>query len=232
MRTLALVICLVALTVTSALAASSEDNRDDSLIFVGVSPFGITAPHIIGALVGSPYLPVSAGVYLGSHFLIAGEYGFMSVDAEEDQAGDSEFKGEFTNLGIYARIWPGTNSFNFLVAVRQRTWDIDARVDIVDDTTGFARQVGVSLDADATVATLGIGNQWVTDFGLTIGLDWLVVSGLIDSSTSGKIDAAELNTLAPADVAEAEQELEDVGDALNEISALPGFLVLTIGWSF
>lgn len=215
-----------------ARGATSRANRDDSLLFVGVSPFGVTAPHILGTLAGDPYLPLSVGVYLGKNLLLAGEYGAWGVDVEGEGDDDPDFSGDFQNIGLYARWFPGTNSFNILAAVRQRTWDVDAEVTITDESSGADRRVAGSLEADALVGAVGLGNQWITDFGLTIGMDWFVVGGLVDSSTNAKIDAGELGTLSPAEVAETEKELEDAGDTLNTISGLPGFLVLTVGWSF
>jgi hypothetical protein len=91
-------------------------------------------------------------------------------------------------------------------------------------------KVDSSLDADAIVGTIGVGNEWLMDFGLTIGCDWVVGSGIISSSVKKKVSS---NTDLPEeDKKEAEKELDKLGKLLNDFSASPGAFILTLGLSF
>jgi hypothetical protein len=205
-----------------ALGASSEENRDESTVFVGVSPIGIHLPTYIAP-------PVGAGMYLGKNLLVGAEYG--SRTESFNNSGDKA-SATFSNVGVYARWFPGTNSFNLLFGLHQRAWEASASVKIQNDL-GIDEKVKADLNAEATVATLGLGNQWMADFGLTWGFDWLLLSGVASSSSTGKVrgfvNGASLST---TETQRAEKELKDLGNVLNTVSGFPGLLVFTIGWSF
>ncbi|MCP4751367.1 MAG: hypothetical protein GY866_10770, partial [Proteobacteria bacterium] len=195
-------------------------NRGDSLLLVGMSG-GL---HIASALT----TPATLAVYLGESVLIGVESGSAS-SSQDDAEGEAE--ATYTNQGIYLRYFMG-NSFNILVAANNRTWTADATVTQTTVTwTGTTTEtVTADLEASATIGTLGIGNQWLTDFGFTLGIDWIVGSGILGSSVSSNIKTT--TTTDPAEMAQFQQDLEDFGEFLNLVSALPGFFVVTIGFTF
>jgi hypothetical protein len=193
----------------SAHAADSKVNRGDSTVLVGLS----TGVHLATLLT----TPFKVGVYLGERIEIGAEYGSASAEQKD---GDDKAKATYTNAGLYGRIFLG-NSFNILAAVHQRNWTAEATVTELNQTAS------ADLTANAMVATLGIGNQWLTDIGFTIGCDWLIGSTAISSSQS-----VSLTSSTYVDTQEAETELEELGEVLNSASAMPGVLVLTLGWSF
>lgn len=205
----------------AAQAQSSRANRGDSTLMLGVSSGG----HLPSAI--AP--PVGVGLFLGESLLLGAEYGQSSYSGEGDD--DLEYETTYTNAGGFARWFPG-NSFNVLLAYHQRTWDAELEYTVEDETTGVDKPVDATLTADAGVVTAGIGNQWTTDFGMVIGVDWLLGSALASSSKSGEIDDEMAETYAPEEVEEAEAELEDAGDLLNQASASPGVFVITLGWAF
>lgn len=205
-----------------AWGASTRENRDDSLVFVGISPVGLHVPTLLT-------FPVGVGLYLGESWMIGVEYGSFEVDVEDD--GD-EADGTFDNAGAYVRWFPG-NSFYVTLAAHQRNWEANATVTVTEESTGTQRTLQARLETEATVATLGLGNQWMADFGLVFGVDWVLLSGLVDDSSVGSFDEGELASLTdPADREQAEQDLADLGDLLNDASGFPGVLVVTIGWAF
>ncbi len=67
-------------------------------------------------------------------------------------------------------------------------------------------------------------------FRVTIGVDWLVGSGILGSSIS--TDIKTQTNVDATELAEFQQDLEDLGEFLNVVSALPGFFVVTIGFTF
>lgn len=217
-------IVAAALIMTGAVAfgASSQQNRDDRVLFIGGSPLGVDVPTLIAP-------PVGAGVYIGHSLLLGAEFGSRTVT--QDNNGDKA-SATYSNTGAYARWFPGTNSFNLLFAVHRRAWDAKATVTIQNDL-GIDEKVKSKLDAEATVATLGFGNQWMADFGLTWGFDWLLLSGVTGSSSKsqvlGFVNGASLSN---TETQRAEKELKDLGTFLNKVSGFPGALVFTIGWSF
>jgi len=222
---------ILALTVAGAAgvqAASSQQNRGDSLVFVGISPFGLHIPTLAT-------FPVTAGVYLGENIQIGGEYGTAEASYEEN---DEEAEATYTNAGGYVRWYPGTNSFNVMLAMHNRTFTADATATVTDQSTGQDAVVNADMTASATVGTLGLGNQWMFDYGLFLGFDWVVLSGLVSGSVSSDVDATgtlpngTVVTLENDETREAEQDLEDLGNFLNQVSATPGLFVFTIGWAF
>lgn len=191
----------------------TADNRANKTLYIGFVPGGVHIPSLATH-------PVQLGVYLGD-FLIGGEFGKFSYTYED--SGDKA-DGDYTNVGAFARWFPG-NSFNFLFAVNKRTWDVDATV---SDSYGT---VHGRLKADATVYTLGVGNQWITDFGLVFGMDWLVASGIgSSSSTFTSPDLAGVPAGPQRDA--ATKDLEDLGDLLNKVSGLPGLFIVSVGFAF
>ena len=152
------------------------------------------------------------------------EYGTASATQKD---GDNEASASYTNMGLYFRYFFG-NSFNVFAAAHSRKWTADVTLSETDNTCpGNTCTADVEMTAAATVATLGVGNHWTLDFGLTLGVDWIFASGIIGSSTTSSVSA---NT--GWDVAELATEISDFADLLNQASALPGFLNFTIGWSF
>ena len=213
----------VALTLAAGLAfgKSSEENRGDSLLYVGITP---------GLLLHPPSLlsqPVGVAVYLGKSLVLGGEFG--SNSATQDNNGDVATVS-YTNMGVVLRWFPG-NSFNFLLAAHQRTWDGRANVNISNGLGGTI-PVGMSMQAQTTVGSLGIGNQWMADFGLTWGFDWFVLSGPLSSTTRFAIDASALGGLGATQIAEAETRGNDMLKVLNLVSVFPGLFVFNLGWSF
>jgi hypothetical protein len=221
---------LLLLVPTLSWAASSRDNRADSTVFLGISPVGVHAPTLLTH-------PIGIGVYLGPNWMIGAEYGQFSHDFDDDE---TEATADYSNAGAYVRWFPGTNSFNVGLAVHKRILDGEATTTVSDPTYGNVDLKG-TLKADATVGSLILGNQWMMDFGLVIGLDWIVVSGLLADSSKAEVTGtgrdADGNTVDVSDLdadtrRDAEKEMIELGNTANEISAFPGILVLTIGWSF
>ena len=228
-----LVLAIVFLSASVAVAAETRAHRSDSLIFLGISPFGIHIPTLFAS-------PVGVGIYLGDNLLFGVESGGISGESQDD-AGTATTSASFDNTGAYIRLFPGTNSFNFFAAVHKREWDLQATSTFIsiDPVTGFFTTVRASaaLTASATVGTLGIGNQWIMDFGLVLGMDWLLLSGPISSETTAVVSATGTvggftQTLTPQQKAEGEKDLKEFADFLNDVSAIPGLFVFTIGLAF
>ena len=88
-----------------------------------------------------------------------------------------------------------------------------------------------TLDAKTTVATLGIGNHWLMDWGLWIGVDWLLASNAL-SQTSEATLTSSTGTVTAEESAKFKKDAEKLGDLINAVSASSGFAVLTIGLAF
>ncbi|MCH7478490.1 MAG: hypothetical protein IIA14_10360, partial [SAR324 cluster bacterium] len=112
-----LVLAIVFLSASVAVAADTRANRSDSLIFLGISPFGIHIPTLFAS-------PVGVGIYLGDNLLFGVESGSISGESQDDKG--STGTASFDNTGAYIRLFPGTNSFNFFAAVHKREWDVQA----------------------------------------------------------------------------------------------------------
>ena len=88
-----------------------------------------------------------------------------------------------------------------------------------------------TLDAKTTVATIGIGNHWLLDWGLWIGGDWVLASSAL-SQTSEATSTNTSGTVSATQSAQFKKDAEALGDLVNVISGSSGFAVLTIGFAF
>ena len=208
-------LCLTMFFAGSAYAAESAGNRKDSILQIGYAPVGIHFATLV-----APTTSVAA--YLGESLIIGVEAGSQDYSWED---GDDTVDMNYSQQGVFARWFPG-NSFNVLGAYHQRDFSADATVS--ETAYGMTATATGSLDANATVATVGIGNQWQFDFGLVIGADWVVASTLLSSSVTASVS----ESTGYADTSEAEQSLADLGETVNEASGAPGVLIVYVAFAF
>ena len=83
------------------------------------------------------------------------------------------------------------------------------------------------MQAIAMVATVGIGNQWVFDNGITIGADWFSLSAVSNSTSSVRIKS---NT--GLDPVEAEDEYNHFIKYELLDSGILGLVIFYFGYSF
>ena len=223
MRKLVLLMLAMLVAAGVTFGADSKTNRAEKTV-------GITIPLIPIHLETLLTWPIGLQYIHSDHWVFGGEYGSASATIED---GDSKAKLDFSNMGVNTRWFPNTNSFNVGLALNQRTFTGEATVKARDAVTGIEAQVKGAVEANATVATILISNQWTFDFGMTITADWLVLSGAVASSSSATIKST-LGGVAvtPSQTADAEKSLQDVGDLANLIQSAPGIFVISIGWSF
>ena len=118
-----------------------------------------------------------------------------------------------------------------------RNWTIESTSTVTTYTyggSGYTTSTAsetYSLDAKTTVATLGIGNHWLLDWGLWIGADWLLASSALGQTSEATLTSST-GTVSAANSATFKKDNENVGDFFNAISASSGFAVLTIGFAF
>ena len=217
------ILCLSILFCGSvAWAADSAGNRGDSIIMLGMAPVGIhlatlAAPPVrVAVLLGD----ITVGIDVGS--------GSSSISS-----GTAKSTATSTNQGLNARYFFG-NSFNASLGYHMRNWTIESTSTVSTWTWGTGWSTAsetYSLDAKSTVATLGIGNHWLLDWGLWIGGDWVLASTAL-SQTSEATRISSTGTVSAANSATFKKDNENVGDLFNAISASSGFAVLTIGFAF
>ena len=219
MKKLILLIAGLMVLTTSAFAANTEMNRDQSLIYVGYTPFGIDIPTLFST-------PISAGVYLGQNFLVAGDFG-IPFDHDFTDSNNNTVNLKYLNMGGYGRWFPGTNSFNIFGGIHQRTLTLTGPVTYTNG--GVSATTTVEAKMSAMVADIGIGNQWISDFGLTFGIDWFALRGVLaqTQSVSDSAGFATLPTQAEKDA--VQEELKQFNTAFN---SLPGLFIISVGWAF
>ena len=221
------ILCLSILFCGSvAWAADSAGNRGDSIIMLGMAPVGI---HL--ATLAAP--PVRVAVLLGD-ITVGIDVGSGSSSLS---SGTAKSTATFTNQGLNARYFFG-NSFNASLGYHMRNWTIESTSTVSTSTwssgSGWTTTIAsetYSLDAKSTVATLGIGNHWLLDWGLWIGGDWVLASSAL-SQTSEATLTSSTGTVSAASSAQFKKDAEALGDLINAISASSGFAVLTIGFAF
>jgi len=220
------ILCLSILFCGSvAWAADSAGNRKDSIIMLGmgggIHPASImAAPARVAVILGDLTVGIDAG---------SGSPSYTST-------GWTETTGTYTNQGLNARYFFG-NSFNASLGYHMRNYSAEATATSSSSTysggswTTTTASETFTLDAKTTVATLGIGNHWLMDWGLWIGADWLLASSAL-SQTSEATLTSSTGTVTAAESAQFKKDAEKLGDLINAISASSGFAVLTIGFAF
>ena len=220
-----LILSVVSLFLVNGLAfgADSRANRAERVGYIGISPVGIHIPTLLTN-------PVQVGFFLGDSLMVGLESGEAKFEDTDSTTGATS-SVTYTNQGAWTRYFAG-NSFNFLFAYNKRTFSGDATVSETKSTTVNGTTVSATataaaaVEAEANVLTFGIGNQWNLG-GFVLGVDWLVGSSLSSSSNSYAV-----STNTGVDTATIESDLDKLGKDLNDISALPGLLILTLGFSF
>ena len=108
-----------------------------------------------------------------------------------------------------------------MLAYHQRLYEAD-----VKGTRGGVTEFEADLRANANVLTLGLGNHWLTDYGLYIGGEWFMYhivqnSSVTISNTSGNSSEYWIS------------RTRDFGTHINQWwSAGFGVMVLTLGYDF
>ncbi len=220
------ILCLSILFCASvAWAADSAGNRGDSIIMLGMAPVGIHLATLVAP-------PVRVAVLLGDLTV-----GFDSGSASSSQtSGTAKSIATYTNQGLNVRYFFG-NSFNTSLGYHMRNYSAEATATSSTSTysggswTTTTASETFTLDAKTTVATLGIGNHWLMDWGLWIGVDWLLASNAL-SQTSEATLTSSTGTVTAAESAKFKKDAEKLGDLINAVSASSGFAVLTIGFAF
>ena len=184
-------------------AADSAGNRADSSILIGYQ----TGAHL--ATMIAP--PLRIGTFVGDWEIALD----MGSNSWTNTSGSASGVATYKNQGLNTRYFVG-NSFNILAAIHNREYSAE-----VTETSGSDTYSG-TLDAKATVATFGIGNHWLMDWGLYIGADWFMVgSPLSESVTVGGVFSTS-----------GKKDVEDLGKFVNQVSSAGGALVLTVGFAF
>ena len=220
------ILCLSILFCASvAWAADSAGNRGDSIIMLGMAPVGIHLATLVAP-------PVRVAVLLGDLTV-----GFDSGSASSSgTSGTAKSIATYTNQGLNVRYFFG-NSFNASLGYHMRNYSAVATSTSSTSTysggswTTTTASEKFTLDAKTTVATLGIGNHWLMDWGLWIGVDWLLASNAL-SQTSEATLTSSTGTVTAAESAKFKKDAEKLGDLINAVSASSGFAVLTIGFAF
>ena len=220
------ILCLSILFCGSvAWAADSAGNRKDSIIMLGMAPVGIHPATLIAP-------PIRVAVILGD-ITVGVDAGSASADKTSGSASGTY---TYTNQGLNARYFFG-NSFNASLGYHMRNYSAEATSTSSSSTysggswTTTTSSETFTLDAKTSVATLGIGNHWLLDWGLWIGGDW-VLAGSALSSTSEATSTNTTGTVSATESAKFKKDAEALGDLVNDISASSGFAVLTIGFAF
>ena len=71
-----------------------------------------------------------------------------------------------------------------------------------------------TLEAKSSVATIGIGNHWLLDWGLWIGGDWVLASGAISESSEATLTNSS-GTITAAESAKFKKDAEALGDLVQ-----------------
>ena len=217
------ILCLSILFCGSvAWAADSAGNRKDSIIMLGMAPVGIHPATLIAP-------PIRVAVLLGD-ITVGIDAG--SGSPSYTSTGWTETTGTYTNQGLNARYFFG-NSFNASLGYHMRNFSGTSTAKSYSSSNwSYSYQTETySLDAKTSVATIGIGNHWLMDWGLWIGGDWVLASSAL-SQTKEVTSTGTTGSPSAAQLASFKKNAEAAADEMNAWSASGGFAVFTIGFAF
>jgi len=217
------ILCLSILFCGSvAWAADSAGNRKDSIIMLGMAPVGIHPATLMAA-------PVRVAVILGD-LTVGIDAG--SGSPSYSSTGWTTTTGTYTNQGLNARYFFG-NSFNASLGYHMRNFSGTTTATAYTlSNYGVTYQIETfTMDAKTSVATIGIGNHWLMDWGLWIGGDWVLASSAL-SQTKEVTSTGTTGSPSAAQLASFKKNAEAAADEMNAWSASSGFAVLTIGFAF
>jgi len=204
-----------------AWAADSAGNRKDSIIMLGmgggIHPASImAAPARVAVILGDLTVGIDAG---------SGSPSYTST-------GWTETTGTYTNQGLNARYFFG-NSFNASLGYHMRNFSGTTTATAYTlSNYGVTYQIETfTMDAKTSVATIGIGNHWLMDWGLWIGGDWVLASSAL-SQTKEVTSTGTTGSPSAAQLASFKKNAEAAADEMNAWSASGGFAVFTIGFAF
>ena len=216
------ILCLSILFCGSvAWAADSAGNRADSIIMLGMAPVGIHAATLAAA-------PIRVAVLLGDLTVgIDAGSGSSSLSS-----GTAKSTATLTNQGLNARYFFG-NSFNASLGYHMRNFSGTTTATAYTlSNYGVTYQIETfTMDAKTSVATIGIGNHWLMDWGLWIGGDWVLASSAL-SQTKEVTSTGTTGSPSATQRASLKKNAEAAADEMNAWSASGGFAVLTIGFAF
>ena len=216
------ILCLSILFCGSvAWAADSAGNRADSIIMLGMAPVGIHPATLIAP-------PIRVAVLLGD-ITVGVDVG--SADSSQS-SGSAKSTATYTNQGLNARYFFG-NSFNASLGYHMRNFSGTTTATAYTlSNYGVTYQIETfTMDAKTSVATIGIGNHWLMDWGLWIGGDWVLASSAL-SQTKEVTSTGTTGSPSAAQQASLKKNVEAAADEMNAWSASSGFAVLTIGFAF
>ncbi len=215
-------------TPTAEFSSTSVDLRRDSILFIGITPVGISVPVNLTR-------PFSVGFYLGQDKQFGLEYGYSNFNESGTIVSST---ASLDISGIYMRHFTG-NSFNLLFGVRQRTWTAEATVKKWQASSNSYRTTAVVRTDSMQMIRFGIGNQWVTDSGITLGGDWGIVTTRIGNISSeytiredGGFGMAEIDAAMDHQAEKSSRDafLSEGDDFLTGGGLF--FANFTIGWTF
>jgi len=207
--------------------STSESNRGGAHAAINYSPVGVHIPTLVAP-------PVGLAFFLGNSWMLGGEYGasrFTYTTTDKDK-----YNLTYSNTGLNVRWFP-FNSFNMLGAMHQRNFTAAGPIKF-NDPSGNKYTAEFTAKANATVGSLGLSNHWLTDWHFFIGFDWGVYSLLMAHSeevTITNIRDQNGNTVPVPSSATSFAATEAAKTSLlgiNMLSALPGFLIFTVGVYF
>ena len=218
------ILCLSVLFCGSvAWAADSAGNRKDSIIMLGIAPAGIHAPTIMAAPARVALIlgDITVGIDAGS-----GTYDYSSF-------GWTSTTGAYTNQGLNARYFFG-NSFNASLGYHMRNFSGTTTATAYTlSNYGVTYQIETfTMDAKTSVATIGIGNHWLMDWGLWIGGDWVLASSGLGQTKV--VTSTGTTTGSPTATQRDWFKIyaDRAADEMNDWSASAGFAVFTVGFAF
>ena len=189
---------------------------------VGIHPATLlAAPARVAVILGDLTVGIDAGSGSSSYYTTGKATTFLTTTS-----------GTYTNQGLNARYFFG-NSFNASLGYHMRNFSGTTTATAYTlSNYGVTYQIETfTMDAKTSVATIGIGNHWLMDWGLWIGGDWVLASSAL-SQTKEVTSTGTTGSPSATQRASLKKNAEAAADEMNAWSASGGFAVLTIGFAF
>ncbi|MGK5091424.1 hypothetical protein WDW89_05315 [Deltaproteobacteria bacterium TL4] len=174
---------------------------------------------------------VGPGLHAGYHI---NDVIFLGLEATStsisqsstDAAGTVEATLDFSTQVVMLRVSPFKGSFFLQGGVVNRSWTVEASGTSLIGDSGEEGVLAVKVDFPSPAFNVGLGWNWIADFGLSGGLGFGVISG---GNPTVDMEAAGVYSVIPDE--EIQKEEDDFADSMSAFATFP-YVHINIGWNF
>lgn len=174
---------------------------------------------------------IGSGAHLGYHlndmFFVGADMSAISISSDEkDSSGTVTAELKFSTQVFMLRISPFSGAFYIQGGMVSRKWDLEATgVSQIGDS-GESGTVTAEVKFPRSAANVGLGWNWISDFGLSGGLGLGTIMG-----GDPKVEMTVTDTTGTVTDSDIQEEEDQLKSDMKQFANVP-YVHLQIGWNF